>query len=830
MCTCFPSCTLHGLIANCAFRNHSWVPLLPANITHLFLNTNRIGEINRTSLRLYQELEKLDLGHQQVPLVIRSNAFLRQRKLQILVLGFNRGLRLEPRAFAGLFRLQQLLLDYCGLTESVLAGSYLAPLLSLRELDLYGNQISILRPGLFFSQLTYLTELNLDLNPIERLCESDLVGFQGKSFHRLSLNSAHLYKMNDGTFDWEQCGNPFRRMAFRTLDLSSVGFNLDTLRRFLKAIEGTLINHLILSTNMGKGFSHNNLPDPDEDTFEGLVSSGIHTMDLSGNRIYVLKSAVFRPLRNVVILDISRNKVSRIQASAFNGLQGHLRLLNLSSNLLGEIYADTFGSLSELRLLDLSYNHIGALGYKAFSGLPELRGLYLTGNSLRNLGSPAALPKLEFLLLGDNKLDSLYRVTDLAANSTYMDIRDNRLHNLEDVYMLRTDFHRLETLMFGGNLIKWCSLNRKWTVPFNSTLKVLDVHDSSLQKVWMEGKCLDLFNHLCNLRGLNLSFNSLESLPQGIFNGLSSVHEIDLSFNALTYLRSDVFPTSLAILHILGNFLASPDPGIFETLILLDLEGNRFHCDCHLQAFLAWLNATNVTHLSPVAEYRCAFPAALQNLPLLNYSRTVEACEVDDEESTRGLRFALFVFTAGLVVTAVLCGAAYARLRGRIFVAYKKIVRKVLDSPKSAAITDEQPYDVFLCFSSKDYRWVEAAVLKKLDSQLSDNTFRCCLEARDFLPGEDHLSNIRDAIWGSRKTLCVVSKEFLKGAAIGLLIRLQRQSYLFYVFTRRRDLWFVLARACEQNEAFSLILATTAATLNVRFFLFLHTLGDGLII
>uniref|UniRef100_A0AAV2KE11 TIR domain-containing protein n=1 Tax=Knipowitschia caucasica TaxID=637954 RepID=A0AAV2KE11_KNICA len=51
----------------------------------------------------------------------------------------------------------------------------------------------------------------------------------------------------------------------------------------------------------------------------------------------------------------------------------------------------------------------------------------------------------------------------------------------------------------------------------------------------------------------------------------------------------------------------------------------------------------------------------------------------------------------------------------------------------------------------------------RLDSEFSEeNLFKCCFEARDFLPGEDHLVNIRDAMWGSRKTLCVVSKQFLK--------------------------------------------------------------------
>uniref|UniRef100_H3CKF9 TIR domain-containing protein n=2 Tax=Tetraodon nigroviridis TaxID=99883 RepID=H3CKF9_TETNG len=761
--SCDPSCTLYLLVADCAFKDHLWVPVLPPNITHLFLNTNLIGEVNSTSLSAYEQLEKLDLGHQKVALVIRSNAFLRQRKLSVLVLGFNPGLRLEPRTFAGLFRLQQLSLDYCELNHTVLAGSYLEPLLSLRKLDLFGNQISALRPGRFFSKLQHFTELNLKLNPIERLCESDLAGFQGKHFGYLSLSSTRIGRMRSATFDWERCGNPFRHISFGTLDMSGHGFDLKTLSRFFKAIQGTLIEHLILHGHMGRDFSYANLPDPEEETFQGLGSSGIQTLDLSGNRIFALNRAVFQPLGNMRILDLSRNKINQIETRAFDGLQADLRLLNLSSNLLGEIYAHTFSSLAELRVLDLSQNHIGALGHQAFSGLPKLRGLFLTGNSLRNLGFPASLPNLELLLLGDNKLDSLYGVADLAGNSTYLDVRDNRLSNLNNVHLLLSRFHHLKELMFGGNFIKWCQLNGEPPIPPNSSLKVLDLHDSSLQTIWSRGQCLDLFHHLNHLQGLNLSFNFLEKLPLGVFSGLSSIQEIDLSFNALTYLPSDGFPASLSILHIAGNFLASPEPGILRSLDYLDLEGNRFHCDCHLEAFLAWLNVTRVTHLSPVAKYACAFPAALQNLPLLSYSRSMEPCEVDDEESTRGLRFALFVLTSSLVTAAVLCGAAYARLRGHIFIVYKKILRRVVDDPKRAATADEGQYDVFLCFSSGDYRWVEAAVLKKLDSQLSEgNAFRCCFEARDFLPGEDHLSNIRDAIWGSRKTLCIVSNRFLK--------------------------------------------------------------------
>ena len=770
---CYPSCILYGLVAACQSGGHYWVPALPPNITFLYLQDNYISEINSTSLRQYEQLQELDLGMQRVQLVIRNNTFVRQRKLTKLVLGLNIGLQLEPRAFAGLLKLQQLFLDGCRLNESILADSYLQSLFSLETLDLLGNNIERLKPGLFFSRLTHFTHLDLKLNPIERLCEEDLVGFRGKYFRLLNLNSNHLARMYDGDFDEGSCGNPFRDMAFDTLDLSTNGFNVNQTRRFFIAIQGTPIANLILSGNIGRGFSFKNLPDPDESTFEGLSNSAVNNFDLSNNFIFVLQKAIFSPLKTAIIINVSKNKINQINKNAFSGLQGHLRMLNLSSNLLGEIYSHTFANLEDLRVLDLSFNHIGALGYQAFSDLPKLRALFLTGNSLRKLGFPASLPNLDLLLLGENKLKSLYGIANFGMNSIHVDVRENRLTNLEDVFSIVTNFKRLQNFFYSSNFIKGCTLNQNITIPYNNTLLVLDLSDSSLQIIWAQGKCLDLFDHLNNLLALSISSNLLTALPQGIFRGLSSMIELDLSTNSLTFLQPDVFPVSLKQVDLSNNFLANPDPMAFQSLFSLNLAENRFYCDCNLESFLHWLNATNVTFLSPAEGYRCEFPAALHNLPLLDYATIVEPCEKDDGKAVQDLKFALFICSALLIITVTLSGVVYARLRGHIFVIYKKIVGRVLEGPKVAPPLEEMQYDVFFCFSNSDYKWVEAALLNKLDNQFSEeNVLHCCFEARDFLPGEDHLTNIRDAIWGSRKTVCVISKEFLKGTAHLIFTRL----------------------------------------------------------
>lgn len=732
---------------------------------------NYISEINSTSLRNYIQLQHLDLGSQNVQLVIRNYAFLSQKKLTRLVLGDNKGLKLEPNAFAGLFNLKHLFLDHCNLKEPILAENFLQPLLSLETLDLSFNKIQRLQPGLFFSKLTEFKQLKLKLNQIERLCEEDLAGFRGKNFTLLDLHSNDLGRMYDGNFDVKSCGNPFRGMTFHTLDLSTNGINIHTLRQFFKAIQGTPIAHLISSGHIGKGFSYNNLPDPDERTFEGLVNSSVDVFDISKNCIFALERAVFSPLKTASIIDISKNSINQIKRNAFRNLQGHLKMLNLSYNLLGEIRSHNFNSLTELLVLDLSHNHIGMLGHDAFSGLPKLQFLYLTGNSLRNLGFPALLPNLEYLLLEDNKLTSLGGITKYG-NCTYVDVSYNRLTNLEDFYIIMSNFKHLQKFFFTGNLVMWCTLNGNVAVPYENSLERLDLGASSLQIIWQSGKCLDLFDQLKSLLVLSLSFNSLSTLPEGIFRGLSSIIRMDLSYNALTYLQPNVFPDSLVELDLANNFLSTPDPTTFQSLLFLQMKGNGFLCDCNLESFLKWLNETNTTIVGPLDEYRCEFPAPLKDLPLLRYTTVVEPCEEDDEKAVQDIKFALFLLSALLILTVILSGIVYARLRGKIFIVYKKIVSRVLVGPKQAPAVEDTQYDVFFCFSNSDYWWVEAALLNKLDNQFSEeNIFHCCFEARDFLPGEDHLSNIRDAIWGSRKTVCIISNEFLKG-----------RTFFFYVY------------------------------------------------
>ncbi|KAJ0026760.1 hypothetical protein NQD34_017760 [Periophthalmus magnuspinnatus] len=610
------SCIITGPAAYCAFQNLRSVPALPPHITHLFLEMNQIREITATSLSHLPMLQQLDLGYQRVPLTIRNNAFSKQTNLTRLVLGFNRNLQLEPNAFVGLSNLKFLYLYHCNLNETILNSSILEPLASLETLDLFGNNIKRLQPAMHFTNMTGLKDLNLKLNSLDQICEADVVGFKGKNFRHVNMNHVKLGAMSSEAFNWEKCGNPFKNMSFEFIDFSSNSLNLSSLKRFFKAIQGTKITQLNLAGHYGKGFSFNNLPDPDNTTFEGLRESHLQHLKISRNKIFALKHGVFTHFKDVQVIDISQNSVNRIDISAFDGLQTNLQTLNLSHNLLGEIYSYTFAPLTNLRVLDLSHNHIGVLGYNSFNGLTNLQALLLTGNAITNLGLPASLPKLQILKLDDNKLKSVYNIAHFASSATkYLDVSNNRLTNLGDVYMFLSKFKNLQYLIFNYNPVETCRVDSRITT---SQLKTLYLDHISLQSVWSKGKCLDLFDHLGQLQFLSFTYNGIRTLPLSIFKGLKSIQQIDLSSNALTHIQDNVFPPNLQKLNLANNFIAEPQPQIFNSLQCVDLRMNRFHCGPGLKDFVTWIQETNVTLKGPIDQLTCEFPSSLHGVSLVN--------------------------------------------------------------------------------------------------------------------------------------------------------------------------------------------------------------------
>ncbi|XP_078572285.1 uncharacterized protein LOC144859477 isoform X1 [Branchiostoma floridae x Branchiostoma japonicum] len=69
-----------------------------------------------------------------------------------------------------------------------------------------------------------------------------------------------------------------------------------------------------------------------------------------------------------------------------------------------------------------------------------------------------------------------------------------------------------------------------------------------------------------------------------------------------------------------------------------------------------------------------------------------------------------------------------------------------------------EKYHVFFCYSSADAPWVKNMIQKLESDELG---FKCCFHERDFIPGKAIIENIVRCIQRSRKTVFVLSRDFV---------------------------------------------------------------------
>ncbi|XP_004699989.1 toll-like receptor 5 [Echinops telfairi] len=737
----------HG-VALYRFCNLTQVPHIPPTMKILLLSFNSIRTITPTSFPFLEQLQLLELGTQFTPLTIEKEAFRNLPNLSILDLGRSQISFLHPDAFQGLPHLVELRLFYCGLSDTVLKGGYFRNLDSLAHLDLSKNQIGSLHLHPSFRELNALKSIDFSLNQVASVCERELKPLQGKVLSFFSLASNNLYSRI--SVDWSKCMNPFKNMVLDTLDVSDNGWAVDTMRNFSNAINGSEIFSLVLSHHiMGSGFGFHNLKDPDQSTFAGLARSSLIKLDLSHGFIFSLNVRLFETLTELKVLNLAHNKINKIVEGAFYGLD-RLQVLNLSHNLLGELYNSNFNGLPRVAYVDLRKNHIGIIQDQTFKSLGSLKTLDLRDNALETIH---IIPSIPTIYLGGNKLVKLSHIS-LVADIIHL--AENRLENLADLYFLLQVPH-LQILILNQNRLSSCSPS---PAPAESlSLEQLFLGENMLQLAWETGFCWDVFKGLPHLQFLYLNNNHLSFLPPGVFSGLAALRELYLNFNRLTSLSPGDLPAQLEFLDVSWNQLLAPDPAVFASLRAVDLRHNQFICACELSAFISWLNHTNATLRGAPADRYCMFPEAFAGVPLDSIS--TDGC--DEEKAFQALKWSLFISVTVMLTLVLVTSLGAAKFRGVCFMCYKRAQRLLFGVSPQRLELDRYKYDAYLCFSSKDFEWVQSALLVRLDTQYSDqNRFSLCFEERDFVPGENHVVNIQDAVWSSRKIVCLVSRHFLR--------------------------------------------------------------------
>ncbi|XP_015266321.1 PREDICTED: toll-like receptor 5 [Gekko japonicus] len=594
------------LVADCQGQSHKTVPKVDPTIQVLLLNFNLFSTILNSTWPQMDSLQMLSLGKQLGgSLFVGERAFQNVAGITFLDLGGNMNVTLHPAAFAGLTKLEVLLLDVNGFDDKVLERRYFQDLVSLKRLDLSGNLIQRLRPDPAFQQLRRLSFLQLKLNNIERICGDDLQNLKGRHLALLDLSFNRLLYH-------PTCTNPFHNITVGTLDISSNPWDAMQVEQFFTSITGTRIQNLKMqySVAIGSSFGFHNLEDISARTFSGLHDSGTFSLDMSHGFLNELAPSVFSAFPDLHILFLRFNKITEIHDGAFLKLN-QLHVLDLSNNLLGELYTKALKSLRSLPLqyLILKSNHIGIVQHDALVGLDSLQILDLQDNALSQVPN-GKLPSLQRLMLGHNRIRDTLGIEHLSQNLTHLDLSSNRLSDLGQLWEQLGKIPSLLFLNLSSNHLARCF----WIQEGPRHLRELDLSHNNLAGVWKAGKCAGIFHHLERLTVLNLSFGSLKDFPKGLFRGLVSLQTLDLSENLLPLLPEEVFLglQSLRTLSLRGNSMMTLSPSVFQPLVLLqtlDLQELTLFCHCGLASLQTWLQSNSMAPKRSVAAgIPCVLP------------------------------------------------------------------------------------------------------------------------------------------------------------------------------------------------------------------------------
>lgn len=221
------------------------------------------------------------------------------------------------------------------------------------------------------------------------------------------------------------------------------------------------------------------------------------------NQLECISSRVFMHAMNLSSLTLSRNRISRIEDNAFDGLN-LLEQLTLSKNQLKSLNRSTFAGLTKLIHLNLRDNDIESIEDGTFE-LPNLSELILSKNQLKTLSDQifTGAPMLQRLTIDNNALESIGRSMYGLVHANRIIMYQNKIRDIDIIEFAKLpDLSALWLRDSGFTFQSFYSSNRTLDdyQPTDSKLNYLDIsynhltdsNDLQRLKIFKELKTLTL--------------------------------------------------------------------------------------------------------------------------------------------------------------------------------------------------------------------------------------------------------------------------------------------------------------------------------------------------
>uniref|UniRef100_A0A8C7KJW3 Toll-like receptor 13 n=1 Tax=Oncorhynchus kisutch TaxID=8019 RepID=A0A8C7KJW3_ONCKI len=758
----------------CDGRNLNAVPAdIPLLVRSVNIAKNNISQIKSEDFKDLKFLKMLIMYSNRISHV-ENGSFSDLVALEQLNLAFNKLTSLSDQMFKGLDNLTVLQLENNHISS--IASSSFQLLFSLKVLNLTSNKLHCFKELKHILQLPSLLKLFIGNNSLNSLQSQEISNRSiGLTELDLSRNPLEIFSVTadifpylkkldlsfcgiNGSMEWDVADRYFLSNV-SSLDLSGIHMSLQGIGSVLQSINFSLASlglDKIGKDNLINVACHiptlktlrlqcNNFSSVSDKLLQSCTQ--VTDLDISGNNITDLSEAAFRSikdlktlrlgydglssvpnatrnLRTLKKLDLSHNIIKTLGCSDFSNLK-RLEKLYLNNNLISNLEGCVFLDLRALNSLTLRRNRILNLGEAFTKGLQHLKSLDLGFNKLTNIRTNCfkSLRSLEDLALYDNEIKTLEDGAFVGlAKLTNLVLLNNVIGKSEIRGAVFKGLRSLKTLNMASNAIKYEKDEQLQQPPFTDL--------SSLENLYIFSQHYKLFHPIPKLKRLTISKTELESLDFLIEANLTQVRFLKVRQNQIKW-------TNETVLHSL------------PALTLLDMQRNPFICDCRNAWFVQWAESNNQTQVAYAHDYPCSYPDDLKDTKLLDLD--THSCSVD-------LGIFYFISTTSLVLLTLLGSFIYHLLRWQVVYAYYLFLAYLHDSKRRNRQTPHQ-YDAFISYNTHDECWVVRELLPELEGEQG---WKLCLHHRDFQPGKPIIENITDAIYRSRKTICVITHRYLQ--------------------------------------------------------------------
>ncbi|XP_014472682.1 PREDICTED: protein toll [Dinoponera quadriceps] len=776
------------------------------NLKQLVLSNNMISDLDRELLIDLPNLIALNLMENDINLP--CGFFNYTPNLERLELSSNNLQSIELGIFDNLRKLRLLNLWKNNLTD--FPSGIFDQLVALQSLDINTNNIVTL-PEDIFAKLENLEVINLSRNYFEKL-PKDLLRNNTK-LDNVTLNNnrvdmptlpreffSNLTELKVLRLNWNGFVTLPEDLFLGSFSLTNISLTRNRLKTLPQSIfrDAKLLLSLELDMNELEGLPDNIFVNTNQlvklDLSKNLLTSisknmfsGLHKLrelNMENNHLTTIEHRSLNPMSSLRIARFSNNRLTlRSPLSNYSDIyalyspfQNCLQLeeLHVANNSISMIFNDWIFVMMKLRILDLKYNNISILSNNDLQFLSrklkvdltynKIERIFINENEVMSIASSQTWPRDVIISVQNNPV-----ICDCLMYS-FLRYNEGRMHPYVQNY-----FH-----IFPGDL---SCRSPKWV----ENMKVMDLRSKTLQCIINDANHFNIScpeECICILRpedkalridcssknltdvpsdvkdpgdkyklGLDFSGNMIKKMPNLAELNLQSARLLDLSHNNISEIFRDGLPNVVQVLELHNNNISRISRDVLDflrnstNLTRLTLHGNPWECDCEATDFLDFVQTEYVKILN--------LPGVICRGKNYSISRMTmnDLCPSETE-----LFIGISVVIAFIGILVGVFGFYYRYQRNiKVWLFARQwclwfVTEEELDK--------EKLYDAFISYSHKDHQFVEEELVTKLES--GPKPFKLCLHYRDWLAGEWIPAQIAKSVEDSRRTIVVLSPNFLE--------------------------------------------------------------------